>query len=142
MPVVLYYTALARFQDSLCSAYNNQTRVLGLIIQKQTTQIPTSEQTVVLTFSVLSQFVNLQQWKNCKLNSYRVSIFRLLTLVYDSRCLLFNCIMVKLKLLQIKSSYGQLRNSYYGGENNLLIINQIIDQKLNPLWPTAHKSED
>lgn len=31
--------------------------------------------------------------------------------------------MVKLKLLQIKSSYVQLRNRYYGGENNLLIIN-------------------
>lgn len=36
VPIGLYYTALDRFQDPLCSDYNNQTRVLRLIIQKQT----------------------------------------------------------------------------------------------------------
>lgn len=67
VPITLYYTALERFQDTLCSAYNNQTRVLGLIIQKQTLhKFLKLSKLLFRLFSILSQFANLQQWRNCE----------------------------------------------------------------------------
>lgn len=42
--------------------------------------------------------------KNKTPHAYGVSIFRLLTMGYYSKCPSFNCIMLRLKLLRIKPS--------------------------------------
>lgn len=62
VPIALYCTTLDRFQDPSCSAYNNQMRLLGLVIQKQTAHKFLQARKLLFRFSsILSQFANMQE---------------------------------------------------------------------------------
>lgn len=52
-PLTLYYTVSERSQVTLYAAQNNQSSVLGLMMQKYSLQIPESEQAAIFWFSIL-----------------------------------------------------------------------------------------